>query len=94
MACNIGMHHKLAIVLLFNIFDMLCYGINIEICKAKSDRRMSMQKLFKSIENLMVAITFAESGEYDEARKIAGQEHEDEAVNLSTGSDLKSATKA
>jgi hypothetical protein len=52
-----------------------------------------MQKLFKSIENLMVAITFAESGEYDEARKIASQEHENETVNLAIGSDLKSATK-
>jgi hypothetical protein len=53
-----------------------------------------MQKLVKSIENLMVAITFAESGEYDEARKIAGQGHENEAVTLPIGSDLKSATKA
>jgi hypothetical protein len=53
-----------------------------------------MQKLFKSIENLMVAITFAESGEYDEARKMTGQEQADEAVNLSAGSDLKSASKA
>jgi hypothetical protein len=53
-----------------------------------------MQKLFKSIENLMVAITFAESGEYNEARKIAGQEHESEAENLSVGSDLKSVNKA
>lgn len=51
-----------------------------------------MQKLFKSIENLMVAITFAESGEYDEARKIAGQEHEDEAVTRP--SELKPATRA
>jgi hypothetical protein len=53
-----------------------------------------MQKLFKSIENLMVAITFAESGEYDAARKIAGQELENEAVSLSSGSGLKSASKA
>ena len=53
-----------------------------------------MQKLFKSIENLMVAVTFAESGEYDEARKIAGQESGNEVANLSAGPDLKSATKA
>lgn len=50
-----------------------------------------MQKLFKSIENLMVAITFAESGEYDEARRIAGQEHEVEAAGHA---DLKPAAKA
>jgi hypothetical protein len=52
-----------------------------------------MQKLFNSIENFMVAITFAESGEYDEARKMSGQELENEAVNFSAGSDLKSASK-
>ena len=49
-----------------------------------------MQKLFKSIENLMVAITFAESGEYDEARKVAGQELEDEAAGHA---DMKPAAK-
>lgn len=53
-----------------------------------------MQKLIKSIENIMVAITFAESGEYDEARKMTAREHETEAMNLSTGSDIRSATKA
>ncbi len=28
-----------------------------------------MQKLIKALEDAMVAITFAEAGEYDEARK-------------------------
>lgn len=51
-----------------------------------------MQKLFKSIENLMISITFAESGEYDEARRMAGQELENEAVSVSAGSDFKSAS--
>ncbi len=28
-----------------------------------------MQKLMKALEDMMVAITFAEAGEYDEAKK-------------------------
>lgn len=31
-----------------------------------------MQKLIKKLEDLMVAITFAEAGEYDEARRQNG----------------------
>ena len=31
-----------------------------------------MQKLIKMIEDIMVAITFAEAGEFDEANRIAG----------------------
>jgi hypothetical protein len=33
-----------------------------------------MEKLIKMIEDVMVAITFAESGEFDEANRIAGNE--------------------
>lgn len=43
-------------------------------------RRALMQKLIKAFENMMVAITFAEAGEYDEARKLSGQEKESEEV--------------
>jgi hypothetical protein len=43
---------------------------------------VNMQKLKKVFEDLMVAITFAESGEYDEARKLSIQDSEIEvAVN-------------
>lgn len=45
-----------------------------------------MQKLIKALEDMMVAITFAEAGEYDEAKKIAMHE-DDEALavkNLKT----------
>jgi len=32
-----------------------------------------MNKLLKKIEDLMVAVTFAESGEFDAAKEILGQ---------------------
>jgi hypothetical protein len=37
-------------------------------------RRRYMEKLKKMIEDVMVAITFAEAGEFDEANRIAGNE--------------------
>ena len=47
----------------------------------KAGKEVFMQKLIKAFENVMVAITFAESGEYDAARKISVQEdaREDDA---------------
>lgn len=36
-----------------------------------------MLKLIKALEDMMVAITFAEAGEYDEARKLSMQEDEE-----------------
>ena len=33
-----------------------------------------MQKLIKAFENMMVAVTFAESGEYDAAHKLSIQD--------------------
>jgi hypothetical protein len=38
-----------------------------------------MQKLIKAFENMMVAITFAEAGEYDEAQKLSIQDQKEEA---------------
>jgi len=45
-----------------------------------------MEKLIKMIEDVMVAITFAEAGEFDEANRIAGNkmaqdEHSEELVS-------------
>ena len=39
-----------------------------------------MQKLIKAFENMMVAITFAEAGEYDEAQRLSNQDLKEEAV--------------
>ena len=33
-----------------------------------------MKKLMKKLEDIMVAVTFAEAGEYDEARRQEGKE--------------------
>lgn len=42
-----------------------------------------MEKLIKVIEDLMVAVTFAEAGEYDEANKMAGNTvHQNENSSL------------
>ena len=53
-----------------------------------------MQKLIKAFENIMVAVTFAEAGEYDEARKLSDQAHEEEAATIPATTDMRSAKKA
>jgi len=53
-----------------------------------------MQKLVKAFEDMMVAITFAEAGEYDVVRKITGQAHEEEAVAAHDAAELSAAKKA
>lgn len=41
-----------------------------------------MRKLLKRFENLMVAVTFAEASEYDEAKRLVGSSgEEDEACD-------------
>ncbi len=37
-----------------------------------------MQKLIKALEDMMVAITFAEAGEYDDARKLSIKDEPEE----------------
>lgn len=66
-----------------------------EIQGAKIDyRRALMQKLIKAFENMMVAITFAEAGEYDEARKLSGQEKESEEVLATAAEPLRVSKKS
>ena len=38
-----------------------------------------MQKLMKMLEDMMVAVTFAEAGEYDEARKMSSPDRTEDA---------------
>ena len=47
-----------------------------------------MVKLMKMVEDIMVAITFAEAGEFDEANRIAGnkKEQDEKIVELSAAS--------
>lgn len=66
-----------------------------EIQGAKIDyRRALMQKLIKAFENMMVAITFAEAGEYDEARKLSGQENESEEMIAAAAEPLRISKKS
>ena len=67
--------------------------MTIEIEKTKAGQEDDMQKLVKAFENIMVAVTFAESGEYDEVRRVSGQAQVmDEAENI--GASVKAASQA
>jgi len=48
-----------------------------------------MQKLIKAFENMMVAITFAEAGEYDEANRLSTQDQKEEASAETVSLDIK-----
>jgi hypothetical protein len=50
-----------------------------------------MQKLMKALEDMMVAITFAEAGEYDEANKLSAKDLIDEAALSSDRLNAKEA---
>ncbi len=43
-----------------------------------------MKKLMKKLEDIMVAVTFAEAGEYDEANRLAGNSTHEKSVKAST----------
>ena len=53
-----------------------------------------MQKLIKAFENIMVAVTFAEAGEYDDASKLSGQEKENEEMAVSVAENMKAAGRS
>ncbi len=40
-----------------------------------------MQRLIKALEDIMVAVTFAEAGEYDQAKKLS-QEPDEQSVDV------------
>ena len=41
-----------------------------------------MKRLMKKFEDIMVAVTFAEAGEYDEARKIVSEPVDETLDNI------------
>ena len=57
------------------------------------EREGYMQKLMKAFENMMVAITFAEAGEYDEAQRLSIQDQQEESSEEAANIGIK-ATKA
>ena len=48
-----------------------------------------MQKLIKAFENMMVAITFAEAGEYDEAKRLSTQDQKEELSEEAAANGIK-----
>ena len=50
-----------------------------------------MEKLVKIFEDIMVAVTFAEAGQFDEANRIAGNEIQQDETITST---IPAASKA
>lgn len=50
-----------------------------------------MKKLIKKLEDIMVAVTFAEAGEYDEARKYSGDSPLPSGEDAATLRDFKKA---
>jgi len=50
-----------------------------------------MQKLMKAFENMMVAITFAEAGEYDEAQRLSIQDQQEESSEEAANIGIKTS---
>ncbi len=46
----------------------------------------TMEKLIKMFEDMMVAVTFAEAGEFDEANRVAGNEISHDEKSTATAS--------
>jgi hypothetical protein len=92
MACNDNMHHASIFLFYTLFFSVLIYGMNIEIVEGRDGMEGIMQKLIKAFENMMVAITFAEAGEYDEAHRLSTQDQKQEPAEI-TAIGIK-ATKA
>jgi len=68
------MHHLLLVKIKLNINKHMNFGMSIVLIEVSQSRRLPMEKLMKMVEDVMVAITFAEAGEFDEANRIIGNE--------------------
>lgn len=63
-------YHKISLLYRGILFVSINSGIRLED---------AMKKLMKKLEDIMVAITFAEAGEFDEANKQAGAGHNEDS---------------
>lgn len=77
---------------LFHFFNEFTIGI-VLVIYIISEWEGHMQKLIKAFENMMVAITFAEAGEFDEAKRLSIQDQTEETTTETASLGIK-ATKA
>jgi hypothetical protein len=64
--------HASNLINIFNYQYITYWHAICNILVKHHERRLPMEKLVKLFEDVMVAVTFAEAGEFDEANKIAG----------------------
>ena len=92
--CNIQLHQAMTRKYLLLLISMLMPGMLIVFTWVTMTYwEVPMQKLLKKLEDIMVAITFAEAGEYDKANKELGTDltHEQEAEEAARTQALQKA---
>ena len=74
------LHHLEGLAIFILYINVFHDGTVLEVWITYVKGRVYMQKLIKAFENMMVAITFAEAGEYDEAQRLSNQDPKEEAA--------------
>ena len=74
------LHHLEGLAIFILYINVFHDGTVLEVWITYVKGRVYMQKLIKAFENMMVAITFAEAGEYDEAQRLSNQDPKEEAT--------------